>query len=102
MRELDSNKSMHEFRFGMEEEYFVVDRRTGSIKCNLPREFMRDAKKKLGPKLMYELLQSQIEVATDPVTSPRDARAQLRHFRTTLAELGQTRNAASSRPGATP
>jgi gamma-glutamyl:cysteine ligase YbdK (ATP-grasp superfamily) len=80
---------MHDFCFGMEEEYFVVDRRTGSIKFNLPKEFMRGAKKKLGPNLMYELLQSQIEVATDPVNSSADARAQLHHFRTTLAELGR-------------
>src|SRR4051794_2412866 len=87
VRPLNEN-GMHGFRFGMEEEYFVVDRRTGSIKGNLPKEFMRRAKKRLGPNVMYELLQSQIEVATDPFTSPADARAQLHHFRTTLSELG--------------
>src|SRR3954469_3174574 len=101
-----NGKGMRDFRFGMEEEYFVVDRRTGSIKCILPKEFMRDAKKKLGPNLMYELLQSQIEVATDPVTSPADVRAQLHHFRTTLSELGQRCNvgiiAAGSHPLALP
>jgi carboxylate-amine ligase len=106
MRRLKGSYSMHDFRFGMEEEYFVVDRRTGSIKSNLPQEFMRGAKKKLGPNLMYELLQSQIEVATDPMTVPGDARAQLRHFRATLAELGQTCNvgivAAGSHPLALP
>jgi carboxylate-amine ligase len=106
MSELDPDYSLHEFRFGMEEEYFVVDRRTGSIKGDLPKEFMRGAKKKLGPNLMYELLQSQIEVATDPVTSPADARGQLRHFRTTLSEMGQACNvgivAAGSHPLALP
>jgi len=97
---------MNEFRFGLEEEYFVVDRRTGSVKCNLPKQFMRGAKNKLGPSVMYELLQSQIEVATDPFTSPADARAQLHHYRRTLAELGQTCNlgivAAGSHPLALP
>jgi hypothetical protein len=62
----------------MEEDYFIVDRRNGSVKCHLPQDFMRGAKRKLGPNLMYELLQSQIEVATDPLTCPSDARAQLR------------------------
>src|SRR3954465_5740248 len=106
MRRLNGDHGNHDFRFGMEEEYFVVDRRTGSIKSNLPKEFMRGAKKKLGPNLMYELLQSQIEVATDPTTIPADARSQLRHFRTTLAEQGQTCNveivAAGSHPLALP
>src|SRR3954447_5586044 len=106
MRRLNGRHGNHDFRFGMEEEYFVVDRRTGSIKSNLPQEFMRGAKKRLGPNLMYELLQSQIEVATDPITVPADGRAQLRHFRTTLAELGKTWNvgivAAGSHPLALP
>src|SRR5215218_5582224 len=97
---------MHEYRFGLEEEYFVVDRRTASTKCNLPKEFMSRAKKKLGPNLMYELLQSQIETATDPVTSPAQARAQLRRFRNCLAETGQTCNvgiiAAGTHPLALP
>src|SRR4051812_2948994 len=106
MRRLNGDHGNHDFRFGMEEEYFVVDRRTGSIKSELPKEFMRGAKKRLGPNLMYELLQSQIEVATDPIATPADARAQLRHFRTTLAELGRTCNvgivAAGSHPLALP
>src|SRR5205085_912012 len=106
MLQLEGNDRMHKFRFGMEEEYFVVDRRTGSVKCNLPKQFMRSAKRKLGTRVMYELLQSQIEVATDPFTSPADARAQLRHFRRTLAELGKTCNvgivAAGSHPLALP
>jgi len=97
---------MHEFRFGMEEEYFVVDRQSGSLKSSLPKQFMRLAKRKLGPSVMYELLQSQIEVATDPFTSPAEARDQLLHFRRTLAELGQTCNvgivAAGSHPLALP
>jgi hypothetical protein len=48
---------MPEFRFGIEEEYFVVDRRTASVKVRFSRPFMAAAKRKLGPSLMYELLQ---------------------------------------------
>ena len=62
---------MHQFRFGIEEEYFVVDRRTASIRCELPKTFMKAAGRKLGSHLMSELLQSQIEVATKPMSSPR-------------------------------
>src|SRR4051812_36794571 len=80
---------MRDFRFGIEEEYFVVDRRTARVKSHLSQPFMKAAKKKLGPNLMYELLQSQIEVATTPVDCSRDARQQLRYSRSTLAELGR-------------
>jgi glutamate---cysteine ligase / carboxylate-amine ligase len=93
---------MSDFRFGLEEEYFVVDRRSAALRCSLPQEFMRAAKKKLGPSLMHELLQSQIEVATDPFTSPADARSQLRYFRRSLKDIGETCNvgivAAGSHP----
>src|SRR5689334_4169441 len=97
---------MSEFRFGIEEEYFIVDRRTASIMPRLSQPFMKAAKKKLGPNLMYELLQSQIEVATTPVGSTCDARQQLQHFRSTLADIGREYNigivAAGTHPLAVP
>src|SRR5436190_24166220 len=97
---------MADFRFGIEEEYFVVDRRSGRVKSHLSQPFMKHAKKKLGPNLMYELLQSQLEVATTPVNSPRDARQQLKHFRSTLTDIGREYNvgivAAGSHPLAAP
>jgi glutamate---cysteine ligase / carboxylate-amine ligase len=97
---------MREFQFGIEEEYFVVDRRSGRVKSNLSQPFMKAAKKKLGPSLMYELLQSQIETATTPVVSSLEARQQLTYFRATLAELGRDYNvgivAAGTHPLALP
>jgi glutamate---cysteine ligase / carboxylate-amine ligase len=97
---------MSEFRFGIEEEYFIVDRRTASIMPRLSQPFMKAAKKKLGPNLMYELLQSQIEVATTPVDTTHEARQQLKHFRSTLTETGREYNigivAAGTHPLAIP
>jgi len=97
---------MPDFQFGIEEEYFVVDRRSGRLKSRLSLPFMKVAKKKLGPNLMYELLQSQIEVATTPITSSEDARHQLKYFRATLADLGRDYNigivAAGTHPLALP
>src|SRR5215212_2592939 len=97
---------MPNFQFGIEEEYFVVNRRSGRVKAHLSQPFMKAAKKKLGPNLMYELLQSQIEVATTPITSSEEAREQLRYFRSTLADLGREYNigivAAGTHPLALP
>src|SRR3954465_7111380 len=97
---------MREFQFGLEEEYFIVDRRTARVKSRSSKPFMKAAKKKLGPSLMYELLQSQIETATTPVTSSQEARRQLKYFRSTLAEVGREHNlgiiAAGTHPLALP
>jgi carboxylate-amine ligase len=81
---------MTQYRFGIEEEYFVINLVTGNVVSELSAEFMRTAEKKLGSKLMNELLQSQIEVATSPCVTPREARQELLHFRRTLAEVGQS------------
>lgn len=97
---------MGEFGFGIEEEYFVVDRRTSGIKPQLSQPFMKAAKKKLGQSLMHELLQSQIEVATSPTDCSRDALQQLKHFRSALGEIGCDHNvgivAAGTHPLALP
>jgi glutamate---cysteine ligase / carboxylate-amine ligase len=75
-------------RFGIEEEYFVVNRGSGALRCELPDKFMAAAQKRLGDRVMYEILQSQIEVATPPLQSAEEAIQQLRHYRSTLAEVG--------------
>jgi carboxylate-amine ligase len=79
---------MHNFKFGIEGEYFVVDHRTEKVNETLSQPFMKSAKKKLGAHLMYELLQSQIETATAPICSSQEVRQQLTYFRSTLPELG--------------
>ena len=80
---------MTEYSFGIEEEYFVVGRRTGNIKAELSQAFMKAASKELGSHLTKELLQSQIEVVTRPLVDAEQARRDLLLFRRTLAELGQ-------------
>jgi glutamate---cysteine ligase / carboxylate-amine ligase len=79
----------HPYTFGIEEEYFLISRKTGNIKTELPAAFMKHAGKKLGAQFMHEILQSQVEVATKPALAPADAAEQLRAFRTTLSDIGQ-------------
>lgn len=57
-----------DFRFGVEEEYFLVDRGTGAARGAPPSEFWRDLKAK-APNASKELLQSQVEAKTDPCLS---------------------------------
>jgi carboxylate-amine ligase len=97
---------MFEFRFGIEEEYFIVSRRSASVGARLSEPFIKAAKKNLGRNLRPELLQSQIEVATTPVNCSRAARLQLTSFRSILSEVGREYNigivAAGTHPLAYP
>jgi glutamate---cysteine ligase / carboxylate-amine ligase len=79
----------HPYSFGIEEEYFLVSRRTGNIKTEPPRGFMQQARRALGAQLKTEILQSQIEVASRPMLKADDATSALRSFRTVLSDIGQ-------------
>jgi glutamate---cysteine ligase / carboxylate-amine ligase len=97
---------MHSFRFGIEEEYFLVNRQTGTLKCELPKGYMAAAQRRLGKQLTTELLQSQIEVVTPPLERPEDALTALSGYRSVLAEVGKDHGigiiAAGTHPQAKP
>src|SRR4051794_7000630 len=80
---------MHRYRFGIEEEYFLVNRQSAAPKSELPKSYMAAAQKRLGERLTTEILQSQIEVATPPLATSADAIAELAHYRAVLAEVGK-------------
>jgi glutamate---cysteine ligase / carboxylate-amine ligase len=54
------------FRFGIEEEFFLVDAATGSAARAMPDGFLDAAKQATGGQVTSEMLQSQIEIATLP------------------------------------
>jgi glutamate---cysteine ligase / carboxylate-amine ligase len=74
------------YTIGLEEEYFVFDARTRRAVCRLDKKFLARAQTELGDRVMTEMLQSQIEVATPPCATMDEARAHLAHFRRTLSE----------------
>src|SRR5689334_22982157 len=76
---------MSEYRFGVEEEYFVIDRRSRNVRQRMPAKFLRDCQAKLGKQVTSELLQAQIEVNSLPCRQMDEARQQLAHLRTSLA-----------------
>jgi glutamate---cysteine ligase / carboxylate-amine ligase len=77
---------MTSYRFGIEEEYFISDLRTRTVRNRMSKRFFRACKKELGDAVMNEMLQSQIEVATTPCATMSEARTQLHRFRRRLAE----------------
>ena len=90
------------FRFGIEEEYFLADAKTGCA----PRELAADAFHKVAADIVkpasHELLKGQVEVQTEPGTDFDEARATLAGMRRDLSKIavehGLTLFAAGSHP----
>jgi carboxylate-amine ligase len=90
------------FRFGVEEEYFLVDAATKSVARGMPRSFFDAVKTELGEQVTGELLQSQIEAATLPHLHPAEARAELRHLRQVIARIAADHDLAILAAGTHP
>jgi len=75
------------FRFGIEEEYFLVDARTKLMPQSVPRAFFDAAKAATDGRVSPEFLQAQIEVISSPHCETADARQELRHLRRTVSTV---------------
>lgn len=75
------------FTVGMEEEYLLVDLKTRDLAGDPPPEMMKECEALLQGQVMPEFLRAQIEVATRPCASMREARADLARLRRTVAEV---------------
>jgi glutamate---cysteine ligase / carboxylate-amine ligase len=78
---------MHKYTLGMEEEYFLFDAKTRHAVRRANKKFLSLAQRHLGNRVMTEMLQSQIEVATPPCVNTTEARAHLAHYRRTLGQV---------------
>lgn len=79
------------YSIGIEEEFFVFDLRSRRAAHRVDTKFFAAARKSLGARLMTEMLQSQIEVATPPCDGMARAREHLAHFRSTLGAAARDR-----------
>jgi glutamate---cysteine ligase / carboxylate-amine ligase len=92
------------FSLGIEEEYLLVDAETRALSSKPPREFMDKCQSMLGPKVVHEFLQSQVEIGTNVCHTIGEAREDLLNLRTTVdacaREYGMRIIAASTHPWA--
>src|SRR5579872_138609 len=77
------------YSIGIEEEYFVFDAASRRALSRASTKFFAGAQKQLGDRVMTEMLQSQIEVATPPCATLAEARKHLAHYRRTLAGIAR-------------
>jgi carboxylate-amine ligase len=90
------------YRIGMEEEYFVFDASTRRAVRRIDRSFLNLARRRLGDRLMTEMLQSQLEVATPPCESVQQARRHLIQYRSALGEAAGARQLGLAAMGTFP
>ncbi|MCP5076304.1 MAG: carboxylate-amine ligase [Rhodobacteraceae bacterium] len=75
-----------DFTIGIEEEYLLVDLETLDL-VEAPPELMAECQKELESQVSPEFLQCQIEVGTRVCKTVADARADLVHLRSTIAQV---------------
>ena len=89
---------------GIEEEYLLVDEESRARAARPPSAFMEECKALLGPRVMHEFLQSQVEIGTGVCANIAQARAELLELREGVSETakrhGMRMIAASTHPWA--
>jgi carboxylate-amine ligase len=90
------------FTLGIEEEYFLVDRRTRDLVRQPPAAFLKRLEARLGEQAKPEFLASQIEVATAKCRNVAEARDDLARLRKVAGEAAAAHGlaivAASTHP----
>src|SRR3954471_23361751 len=76
-----------EYSFGIEEEYFLADASTLEVAVQTPNEMFEAANWSTGGQEMREMLQAQLEVATNVHLDTRDALEELRFLRRDVANV---------------
>jgi glutamate---cysteine ligase / carboxylate-amine ligase len=76
-----------EYSFGIEEEYFLADGATLDVAMQTPNELFEAASWSTGGQAMREMLQAQLEVATNIHLDTRDACEELKFLRREVAAV---------------
>ena len=97
-----SQMAREPYTFGIEEEYFLVDRSSCALVRDPPATVLEECKEALGAQFSSEYQRSQVEVATKICRTMPEARSDLLHLRKTVAVItsrhGLAPMAASTHP----
>jgi glutamate---cysteine ligase / carboxylate-amine ligase len=75
------------FRYGIEEEFFLVHARTGRLASRMPAGLVREARERLGGAIGPELMQSQVEISSPILSDTEEARQVMSGLRHGLAQV---------------
>ena len=77
-----------DYRFGIEEEFFLADAATRGTPRRIVKAFHREVHDRL-PKVERELLQAQLEIASPPSVSFAETHSTLARLRADIAGIGE-------------
>ena len=75
------------FTIGIEEEYLLVDQETRDLATDPPSKMLAEIEQRLTGQVSSEFLRAQIEVETKICWSIPEAREDLSHLRSTVANV---------------
>ena len=78
------------FTFGIEEEFFLIDRRTRHAAARVPKRFIKTCQSRLGESVTFELQQAQVEIVSPVLSDPAHAKAEMMRLRAGVAEVAQS------------
>jgi len=91
-----------EYKFGIEEEYFVNDAHKRDVARSKIREFFESCREQLSEDIQPEMLEPQIEIATKPSCDFAEARAQLVGLRSSVGAIARNYNLSVMASGTHP
>lgn len=91
-----------DFKFGIEEEYFVNDASKRDIAKGKIKEFFEACREDLSDDIQPEMLEPQIEIATRPSLDFAEARSQLAGLRSSVGAIAREHNLAIMASGTHP
>lgn len=87
IRSAAGREEVSEYSFGIEEKYFLADRETFEVAMQTPNELFEAANWSTGGLATREMLQAQLEVATNIHGDINDAREELKFLRREVAAV---------------
>ncbi|WP_230533169.1 carboxylate-amine ligase [Microvirga roseola] len=91
-----------DYKFGIEEEYFVNDASKRDVAKGKIKEFFASCRDKLSTGVEPEMLEPQIEIATSPAVDSSEARAQLAGLRSSVGAIARDYNLSIMAAGTHP
>ncbi|SCY88066.1 carboxylate-amine ligase [Microvirga guangxiensis] len=91
-----------DFKFGIEEEYFVNDAAKRDVAKGKIKEFFTSCREQLSDDIQPEMLEPQIEIATKPMVDFAEARSQLMGMRSSVGAIARDYNLSIMASGTHP
>jgi glutamate---cysteine ligase / carboxylate-amine ligase len=91
-----------DFKFGIEEEYFVNDAAKRDVARGRIKEFFASCREQVSESIQPEMLEPQIEIATKPLVDFSEARSQLAGLRASVGAVARDYNLSIMASGTHP